>query len=228
VTLDDLDSISQNIPFTHPRACRLLHRLVSTFEKPNIVEVACCYGKATLYLAAAVKQQGGIVHCVDAEPWLWEGKSVIDRLRDADLLDVCEVTLGCDARWYMLDLFRRSPDQWIDLAYIDAAHCVEVDSFVSLAAWTHLRPGGIIVFDDLDWIPLVEGAKGFSRPQVSHVRAIFEYISALPDVGEKALWGRQELEWTWGFIRKRKGVTGLEPSLEAVLRTCDETPLRSR
>jgi len=221
MTLDYLDSISENIPFTHPRACRLLYRLASMFEQPNIVEIACCYGKATLYLAAAAKRQQGLLHCVDVKPWLWEGKSVFDRLRDANLLDVSDVTIG-DARWYMLDLLRRLPGQWIDLAYIDAAHSVEVDSFVSLAAWTHLRPGGIIVFDDLDWIPLVEGAKDFSRPAVSHVRAIFEYIDTLPDVEEQACWGQQELGWTWGFIRKRRALRTVEPSLVTILQACDD------
>ena len=101
--------------------------------------------------------------CVDLEPWLWEEKSVLDRLRNANLLDACEVTLRCDARWYLLDLFRNRPGQWIDLAYIDAAHCVEVDSFIALAAWTHLKPGGVIAFDDLDWIPLRPGRGGIQQ-----------------------------------------------------------------
>jgi hypothetical protein len=87
-----------------------------------------------------------------------------------------------------------------------------------------LRPGGVIVFDELDWIPFVEAAKDFSRPDVSHVRAIFEYIGTLPDVGEQACWGRQELGWTWGFIRKRKAGTTAEPSLVTILQACDDDP----
>lgn len=222
MTLDELDMICHNVPYTSRRACHLLYNLASLFEKPNVVEVACCYGKATLYLAAAAKHQRGRVRCVDLEAWLWEGKSVIDRLNDANLLDTCDVTIGCDARWYMLDLFRQFPDQWIDLAYVDAAHSVEVDSFVSLAAWTHLRPGGIIVFDDLDWVPSAHKAKNFSRPNISHDRAIFDYICTLPDVDSKACWGKLEIDWCMGFIQKREIATSAEPSLDNMLRTCDE------
>src|SRR5947209_6246125 len=54
VTLDYLDAISEKLPFTQQRACRLLYRLVSGLKEPKVLEVACCYGKATLYLAAAV------------------------------------------------------------------------------------------------------------------------------------------------------------------------------
>jgi predicted O-methyltransferase YrrM len=222
LALHDLDAANQTVPHTHNRACHLLYYLVSTIEKPNVLEVACCYGKATVYLAAAAKGQGGRVCCVDLEPYLWEGKSVLDRLRDANLLDACDVTLGCDARWYLIDLFTKASSQWIDLAYIDAAHCVEVDSFAALAAWTHLKPGGILVFDDLDWIPAVHGAPQFSRPDVSHVRAIFDYISALPDVEDRACWGQEEVEWTWGFVRKAGGAATTPSSLDALLRTCDD------
>ena len=222
VTLHDLDAANHAVPHTHRRACHLLYHLVSMFEQPNVLEVACCYGKATVYLAAAAKRRGGRLRCVDREPYLWEEKSVLERLRDANLLDACEVTLDCDARWYLLDLFRSAPGQWIDFAYIDAAHCVEVDSFIALAAWTHLKPGGVIAFDDLDWIPSAHGAAEFSRPEVSHVRAIFDYIGALPDVEDCACWGREEVEWTWGFVRKAGGLAGPQPSLATLLQTCDD------
>lgn len=220
--LQSLDAANLTVPHTHSRACHLLYHLVSTIEQPNVLEVACCYGKATVYLAAAAKQHGGRVRCVDQEAWLWEEKSVLDRLRDANLLDACDVTLGCDARWYLLDLFRKAPGQWIDLAYIDAAHCVEVDSFIALATWMHLKPGGIIAFDDLDWIPAAHGAPDFSRPEVSHVRAIFDYIGTLTDVEDRAFWGQKEVEWTWGFVRKAGGRAKIQLSLDALLRSSDD------
>jgi len=221
--LDYCDAISEGIPFTHPRACHLLYHLVLTFTNPEVVEVSCGYGKATLYLAAAAKRQGGFVNCVDVAKPLWKGKSAMDLLRQAELLDICRITFGRDARWYLLELLRQRPDQWIDLAYIDATHTVEVDSFVALAVWTHMRPGGILIFDDLDWIPAIHGPvdKEFSAPAVSHVQAIFNYISRLPDVAEKAEWGQEEVKWRWGFLHTQHITTTDSVPLRDLLRRLD-------
>ena len=203
--LQSLDALSKDVPFTHTRICHLLFDLVTTFTAPKVVEVSCGYGKATLYLASGAKARGGLVRCVDIARPTWRGRTTVDLLREAGLLNVCNVTFGEDARWYLLDLFRQRPDSWIDVAYVDASHTVEVDAFIALALWTHLRPGGLLVFDDLDWVPAVHGPryKTCSRPSISHVRALFEYVSRLPMVDEKAEWGRDELQWTWGLIRKQ-------------------------
>jgi len=122
-------------------------------------------------------------------------------------LDVCEVTLGEDARWYLLDLFDKKPGCWIDIAYVDAAHTIEVDAFVALSLWTHLRPGGLLIFDDLDWVPGKHGEseRGYSRPSVSHVRLLFNYIAKLSAVAHATEWGREEMGWTWGFVQKTGG-----------------------
>lgn len=203
--LAELDSWSEGVPFTQPSACHLLFELTTFFPKAQVVEVACAYGKATLYLAAAAKAGDGHLRCVDAETPAWQGRTAEDLVRCAGLADACSICFNTDARWYLLDLFRDMPGRWIDLAFIDASHTVEVDAFVTLALWTHLRPGGLLVFDDLDWVPAVHGPPDmeFSRPSVSHVRTLFEYVSRLPGADEAAEWGRNELGWSYGLVRRR-------------------------
>jgi predicted O-methyltransferase YrrM len=192
---------------------------VSTFTAPEVIEVACGYGKATLYLAAAAKRCGGFLNCVDVAEPLWKGRTALHLLGEADLLDICRIAFRQDARWYLLELFRKRPGQWIDLAYLDLTHTVEVDSFVALCLWTHLRANGILVFDDLDWVPAIHGAVNgeFSAPTISHVRALFDYVSGLSDVAEKAEWGQPEVEWRWGFLRKRSPTPEIGPRLQESL-----------
>lgn len=223
-TLCYLDEICNEIPFTHQRACHLLYHLVTRFSQPEVVEVACGYGKATIYLAAAAKLQEGFVRSVDLDKPLWEGKSAKDLLHQAELMDVCDINFGLDARWYLLELFSQRPGLWIDLAYIDATHTIEVDSFVALALWTHLRPGGILVFDDLNWIPMIhaENVNNFSAPDVGHVKIIFEYIKMLADVEDSAEWGGEEVEWVWGFLRKRDSSTLRDLSLQKLIKSLDQ------
>lgn len=158
-----------------------------------------------MYLGAAAKSRRGRVYAVDRFELKWQGKTVIDLLEDAHLDDVCEVTLKRDARWYLLDLFRASPGCWVHIAYLDADHSVEVDAFLALALWTHLRPGGILVLDDLDWIPAIHDPDDnpYTHQNVPHVRALYEYIARLPDVDQSSEWGQSEIGWAMGLIRKR-------------------------
>jgi predicted O-methyltransferase YrrM len=194
------------VPYTRNRVCHRLFRTVALFPNPEVVEVSCGYGKATIYLAAAAKATGGFVRAVDSDRRAWQNNTVEDLLKLLNLSDVCDVNLDEDARWYLLDLLTARPGYWIDVAYVDASHTVEVDAFVALALWTHLRPGGVIVFDDLDWIPAVHGPGHMRcrRPAIGNVRAIYDYIRQLPLVREAIEWGEAEVEWTWGVIMKRE------------------------
>jgi predicted O-methyltransferase YrrM len=218
-----LDKLSRGIPFTHTRACHLLYGLVAMFPHPKVVEVACGYGKATLYLTAAAKLRNGCVRCVDFYEQVWEGKSAKDLLRQACLLDVCQVTYGQDARWYLIELLSLHPDRWIDFAYVDATHTVEVDSFLALALWTHMRPGGILALDDLDWTAATHApdATEITAPTISHVRKIFDYISKLPDVDDRCEWGGNEVEWNWGFLRKGSDSTANSRPIGGLIQSLD-------
>ncbi len=202
--LEYIDTVTGSVPWTSPSVCHLLFDLVASFSQPQILEVSCGYGKATAYLAAAARLGGGLVRCVDIERPQWRGRTAEDLVAAVEARDSCQVTLACDARWYLLDLLTLLPGHWIHLAYIDASHTVEVDSFVALAAWTHLRPGGILVFDDLNWVPERNGSSGstYSRPASGHVRALYDYVRGLPWVDEARQWDRDSVQWPLGLVRK--------------------------
>ena len=210
--------------WSHDLVCHLMFDLTMTYERPQVLEVACGYGKATAYLAVAAKARGGILRAVDSVPHSWEGRTAIDLVRELGAADACDITLGSDARWYLLDLVKEprdapgapdAPDAWVDIGLLDASHTVEVDAFVALAMWTHLAPGGILIFDDLAWTPAEHGESDvtYSRPTTSHVRAIFDYIRALSNASDALEWGGVQLGWSWGFVQKAGSA---RPSLREV------------
>ena len=199
-----IDLVAEGVFWTDEPVCHLMFDLTMMYERPQVLEVACAYGKATAYLAVAAQERGGFLRTVDLLPHEWEGRTANDLVREVGATQACEITLGCDARWYLLDLFRNAPDAWLDICFLDASHTVEVDAFVALAMWTHLAPGGILIFDDLDWTPAECGESDvrYSRPTTSHVRVIFDYVRALSNVSDALEWGGKQLGWPWGFIQK--------------------------
>ena len=202
--LTALDHVTAAVPYTHSFACHRLFDLAAAVDAPQILEVACGYGKATTYLAAAARQRRGQVLAVDSGTPRWMGRTAEDLLAAAGVSPWCQITFNADARWYLLDLFTKRPTEWLDLVYVDASHSVEADSFVALAAWVHLRPGGVLVLDDLDWTAAAHGDGAcFSQPTVKHVRIVYDYIRRLKDVARAYESGREEVEWSWGFLHKR-------------------------
>ncbi len=198
--------------------------LTMTYEQPQVLEVSCAYGKATAYFAVAAQAKGGFVRAVDLLPQVWEGRTANDLVAELGASAACDITLGCDARWYLLDLLREVPHAWLDIGFLDASHTVEVDGFVALAMWTHLAPGGILIFDDLNWTAAAYGGarwRQYSRPTTSHVRAIFDYIRALSNVSDAVEWGGEQLGWPWGFVQK--GGSG-HPALRTLFASLGQEP----
>lgn len=203
--LASLDELTEDVPYYDPVAIRhIFYDLALQFDEPEILEVACGYGKMTPYLAAAAKGSDGTVRAVDHERCTWEGQSVVDRVTAVDAADVCRFEFGEDARWYLLELFTGAPGQWVDFAYLDLAHVVEVDAFAALALWTHLEPGGVLVMDDLDWVPAEDATEetGATRSGVSNVEAVFDYVTRLPDAEDWTRWREQGWDREWGFVQK--------------------------
>ncbi|WP_157488933.1 class I SAM-dependent methyltransferase [Pseudofrankia sp. DC12] len=213
-----LDEVTRGVPYSHDRVCHLLFDLVMTFESPTVVEVAYAYGKATAYLASAAQAVRGQLHAVDRVEPQHLGRTAQDLLAALDLETSCTLAKGEDARWYLVDLVRnRVP--FLDLVYIDASHTLEVDGFLVFAAWAYLKPGGILVLDDLDWVPAQHATDlgTFSRPSTAHIQELYSMVCRLPDVESFLTWGEREVEWTWGLIRKSGGDSSLADLMNSLL-----------
>lgn len=219
--LEEIDAITEGVPWTPQRVGYLLSQLVRQYHTPEVLEVACGYGKITPYLAHAAATRDGLVRATDHKRRIWEGKSAVDRVEEAGFGDVCEFAFGEDARWYTLDLISDRPGEWINLVYLDISHTIEIDAFVALAVWTHLSPGGIVVFDDLDWTPREHGTetdeRRTNRPEVKQMELLFDYLCELPDVSANRTWGAEEMHWRWGFIQKARDSEADGPVLSQVL-----------
>lgn len=218
-TLARVEALVRHIPWTTDEACHLLYELALALNAREIVEVATGYGKSTTYLAAAAERNRGMLYSVDNVQRGWRRRSPADLLELARLSSWCKLSTGVDARWYLIEMMSKRSACWVDLAFIDAAHVVEVDAFIALALWTHLREGGILVMDDLDWTQADHSnvKKRLSRPETMHVRALFDYLRQLPNAGKSFEWGAREISWSYGIIQKAGGTSrGLD--IEVFLR----------
>ena len=120
----------------------------------RIIEFGTSFGLSTLYLAAALRDNGGGT-LISSEMDPGKAACAQANLERADLADLVEIRVG-DA----LDSLRELPDD-IDLLYLDGAKTLYRD--ILARCEPHLRAGALIIADNIDMAALVAPYTAYVR-----------------------------------------------------------------
>ena len=154
-----------------PEVGTLLNVLVRATRARRVVEVGGSVGYSTIWLAEAVGGTGGIVISIEPD----EGKLAEQRenLEAAGLADrVQQVAEPAEDVLPGLE----GP---FDLVLIDHWKALYVDAFD--AAWPRVRPGGLVVADN---VLRPEATRDEMQRYIAHVRALPDALSVTLDVGD--------------------------------------------
>jgi predicted O-methyltransferase YrrM len=136
-----------------PAQGRQMWELIHENQPRNILELGFLHGVSTCYIAAALRSIGqGMVTAVDLESVRHANPSADQLLSELDLVRFAEVIYEPRSYlWFMMELLKRHSDPVFDMCYIDGAHDWYTDGFAFLLVDRLLKPGGVVVFDDIDW-----------------------------------------------------------------------------
>lgn len=131
-------------------------RLTSFIEKyqvRNILELGFGHGVSTCYMAAALNRMGeGSIITIDKvkarqrKPTI---ETLLDKVGESDRVTVYYEPTSYT--WRLMKFLEQEPQPTFDLCYLDGAHNWFVDGFAFYLVHLLLKPGGWIIFDDLDW-----------------------------------------------------------------------------
>jgi predicted O-methyltransferase YrrM len=174
----------------------------------DILELGFSNGVSTCYLAAALDEiGGGRIVTIDKQ----KQKNNVPNIEQ--LLD--KVGLQNLATWYyeptsylwaLMKFLEEEPIPMFDLCYVDGAHSWYADGFAFFLVDRLLRPGGWIIFDDLDWTyatsPALKGTDWVrSMPQeergTPQVRKIYDLL-----VRTHPCYGDFTIDEGWAFAHK--------------------------
>jgi predicted O-methyltransferase YrrM len=136
----------KNMPLPVSRETgELLYMLTRATRATNVLEFGTSFGVSTIYLAAALRDNGGgQIITTEFEP------SKVERARrhlaEAGLADLVEVREG-DA----LDTLASDLPGAFDLVLLDGAKALYTD--ILRLVERHLRPGTLVLADDADYCP---------------------------------------------------------------------------
>lgn len=190
---------------TSPHRAELLFDWVREHRPTQVLELGFAHGFSTVHLAAALEANGaGQLTCVD-------NLSAHERVPTAAAL-VAEagleqrVELVYETASYTWFLHRKLREQLrdgaieplYDFCFLDGAHTWNIDGFAFQLVDLLLKPGGTILFDDLQWRP-GDGAAPEDRA-VDGVQEVWDLlVSTHPRYDELVTDG------DWGWARKASG-----------------------
>ncbi|OFA04958.1 O-methyltransferase [Duganella sp. HH101] len=123
----------------------LLYMLARSSNARNIIEFGTSFGLSTLYLASALRDNGG-GRLITTEFELSKVERARDNLIAGGLLDLVEIRAGDALETLATDLPER-----IDLLLLDGAKALYPE--ILALVQSRLRPGAIIVADNADYNP---------------------------------------------------------------------------
>lgn len=149
-------------------------QLFEEFQPKSVLEIGCFDGRATVFM---IENGARYIDCVD--PWTDEGfddvcvsgvtaQGVKDRFhRNTNIAmnnnpGVTIFTHECTSN----EFFNMDRGEVYDMIYIDGSHrAIDVLSD-AVCAWNCLKKGGIMVFDDYDWLA-IDDPIGKQRPRLA-------------------------------------------------------------
>jgi len=184
--VEDVVSRVQGIPHTRPRQGRLLHKLVVRGGYTSCLELGFAHGVGSAYIASALDELGGgRLISVDTKEALARNPradSVVARVGLSQYIEF--VFHDLSYTWYLMQHISEAKPNF-DFCFLDGAHTWDVDGFAFFLVASLLKPGGLIVFDDLNWSYASSpslGSKDFvrrmspERREMPQVRKVFELL----------------------------------------------------
>lgn len=198
------------LPYMVESQARVLRELITTHDCRDILEVGFYHGKSSLYIAAMLEDlDRGHLVTIDRDSAATRTPNIRDLLEATGLGHRVTPTFAFRSfTWELQRLISQTPRPSFDLCYFDGGHTWDETGFGVLLVDLLLRPGGILVLDDLNWSVASSAyyqrtpkrAAAFSPDEAATpgVRRTWELI--LPHLGYEYLEERQD--FAWGIARK--------------------------
>jgi len=187
---------------------RTITAFIHAKNPATVLELGFYHGVSSCYIAAALAEIGaGRLVTIDNESALTRKPFIGDLLARCALGPLVE--FWCEPTsytWRLMRFLEEDSRPRFDLCYIDGAHTWFVDGFAFFLVDRLLRPGGWVIFDDLDWTwarsPSSRDTEGVRRmprderetPQVSLIYNLL--VKPHPN------YGKFEVSKGWAYAQK--------------------------
>ncbi len=141
------------LPYMTVRQARKLTKFLERHQLRDCLELGFFHGVSSAYIADSLRTRGtGHLTTIDLEYGPLDSEPNIDKIL-ADLQLTDWVTVHYEPRsftWRLMKMIEEDPRPRFDFCYLDGGHLWDVTGFAFFLVDKLLRPGGWLLFDDLE------------------------------------------------------------------------------
>ncbi|HYX08932.1 MAG TPA: class I SAM-dependent methyltransferase [Bacteroidales bacterium] len=156
--LTEITPIIGKIPHMTKSDGELIYKMILENDIFDILELGTAHGTGSCYMAAALDEKSkGSVITIDITSALNRKPNIHELLKKSDLERyVTPIFANSSYNWELMKLIDRQTidgfcEPIFDFCFIDGAHNFEIDCCAFHLVDKLLRPGGLILFDDMNW-----------------------------------------------------------------------------
>lgn len=208
--IEDVDGRWGHLKYMRIEHARFLRDFIEIHDLRNLLELGFFHGKSTAFMAAILEELGrGHIITMDLKSARKRRPAIGTVLSELRLTHrVTPVYSHRSFTWELRRLLAQSPRPAFDFCYIDGAHTWDGTGFSFLLIDLLLKPGGWVIFDDLDWSLATSQAaaknmhrfKAYSdeEKKVKQVREVWNIL--VPARGYQHM--HEEKRFRWGIAQK--------------------------
>ena len=199
-----------DLPYMDEPRAALLRSIIREYDAQNILEIGFYQGKSSAYVGAILEDMGrGHLTTIDKTNARNRAPNILDVLKTAGVEHRVEARFAERSyTWELQRLISQQPRPQFDLCYFDGGHHWDGTGFGVLLVDMLMKPGGILILDDMNWsmasskyhVNNPGSVKGFSQDEreAQTVRLVWDTI--LPHLGYEVL--REYPGIGWGVATK--------------------------
>lgn len=209
-SVDDVHGRWGHLKYMRIEQARILRQFIETHNLCELLELGFFQGKSTAFMAAILEELGrGHITTMDLESAKNRKPPISEVLTDLGLTHrVTPVYSHRSFTWELRRLLAQSPRPVFDFCYVDGSHTWDGTGFSFLLVDLLIKPGGWVIFDDLDWSIATSHAAMKNKRRYSEyseeekrakqVREVWQIL--VPARGYRPRY--EEKQFHWGIAQK--------------------------
>lgn len=208
MNVHEVKAVVKDAPYMSVKQAERMTGFIREHRLKDVLELGFYHGVSSCYFAAAVEPLGGRLTTIDLASAGKRSPNITELLEACGLTDLVDVYFEPQSfTWRLMRMLEDGKGPRFDLVYLDGGHTWDVTGFAFFLVDRLLRPGGWLIFDDIDWSfansnALQDNARLKKMPadylETPQVRKVFELL-----VQQHPSYTDCRVDNRWGYARKK-------------------------